>query len=175
MMNIDNLRENAENAMRGFYTCKMKSDAMQDELSARKEKFYEAMSEYFDAAGITKVEFGDRLDSGAFAVKKVEKTSIIWDADRLEKRVEKHVAKQIIKKQYHISDMPGLVAYLKLCGVNPKVFKKFIMVEKSVDDKAVDRLGDIGEISVAQINGCYRVETQKPYYTVKKVKGKPDE
>lgn len=137
-----------------------------------KTVFEEAMLEYTDKVGKKKVIFKD--DSGlagiegseVLVVNRVEKTSIEWDADKLEKRIDKNVAKQVIKKQYRITNMKGLTEYLKECGVDPKIFKKFISVDKTVDDKAIDRLGDIGALTVKSVSGCYRVKCQKPYFTV---------
>lgn len=149
-----------------FFHLKEEFDQNQKEFDAQKKEFYETMSEYFGKAGGQSVKFDDGgFAGGQLVVKKVEKTSIEWDAEKLEKKVEKSVAKQVIKKQYRISDMQGLIQYLKTCGVDPTVFKKFVIVDKTVDEKAVDRLGDTGHLTVRQIAGCYVVKAQKPYFT----------
>ena len=70
--------------------------------------------------------------------------------------------------------MPALVTYLKECGVDPKIFKSFIVTTKSVDTKELDRLEEIGKITTSQVQGCYTVKNQKPYFTVGLRKGKGD-
>lgn len=139
----------------------------QKELDQLKSEFEPQMEEYFSELGAKRVVFeGDQLDGTSnLVVRMVERTSIEWNADKLEKRVPKSVARQVIKKHYWIDNMPGLIEYLKYCGVDPKIFKQFVRAEKYVDQKEVDRLSDLGLISVRNISGCYYVKCQKPYFT----------
>ena len=108
-------------------------------------------------------------------VTKVERTSIRWDVDKLRKRIPKDVFKKVVHKEYKVVGMPQLIKYLKSCGVDPEVFKQHIVVEESVDQEAVDRMGELGYISAQQISGCYIVDCAKPYFTVSLVKGKGNE
>lgn len=165
-MGRQSLKQVADTAWE-FFRLKEKHDESQKVFDDRKKAFYETMGDYFARNGGSSARFDNGGIAGAqLVVKKIEKVSIEWDAERLEKRVEKSIAKQIIKKQYRISDMQGLVQYLRGCGVDPTIFKKFILVDKTVDEKAVDRLGDIGQLTAKQISGCYVVKSQKPYFTV---------
>lgn len=162
------LEQKAADAAWEFFHLKEEHDQNQKEFDERKKSFYESMDEFFLLSnGGSSMKFDDDgFTGGQLVVKKVEKTSIEWDAEKLEKRVEKSIAKQVIKKQYRISDMQGLIQYLRSCGVDPTIFKKFILVDKTVDEKAVDRLGDTGQLTVKQISGCYTIRSQKPYFTV---------
>lgn len=155
-----------------FFTAKKEHDQMQKEFDERKKLFYEDMGEYFYKKGCSSAKFSiDKFDGCQLTVKRVAKTSIEWDAVKLEKRIDKSIAKQVIKKQYRISDMYGLIQYLKSCGVDPLIFKKFILVDKTVDEKAVERLGDTGQLTASQISGCYTVKTHNPYFTISDQKG----
>lgn len=107
-------------------------------------------------------------------VTKVEKTLIHWDIDKLRKRLPKNIFKQVVRKEYKVVGMDQLVKYLKSCGVDPAVFKQYIIVEESVDQDKVDEAGELGFITAQQISGCYTVECQKPYFRVSLVKGKSD-
>ena len=149
----------------------------QSELEKLKAEFEPQMEDYFNELGAKRVVFeSDQLDgAGDLTVRMVERTTIEWNADKLEKRVPKDVARQVIKKRYQIENMPGLIEYLKYCGVDPKIFKQFIRAEKYVDQKEVDRLSDLGLISVRNISGCYYVKCQKPYFTFSVKKGNDDE
>ena len=62
--------------------------------------------------------------------------------------------------------MNALTAYLKECDVDPKIFKSFISVSKSVDVQELDRLEEIGKITAEQVKGCYTIKKQNPYFTV---------
>lgn len=160
------LEQKAADVAWEFFHLKEEFDQTQKQFEAQKHEFYETMNEYFGKNGGVSAKFDDDgFAGGQLVVKKVEKTSIEWDAEKLEKKVEKPIVKQVIKKQYRISDMQGLIQYLKSCGVDPAIFKRFILVDKTVDEKAVDRLGDTGQLTVKQISGCYVVKTQKPYFT----------
>ena len=165
MMGQKNLDTKATNAAWEFFHQKEEFDQTKKEFEEAKKQFEEIMLEYMSKGKSATFE-SDGFTDGQLVVKKVEKTSIEWDAEKLEKRVEKSVAKQVIKKQYRIANMRGLVQYLKSCGVDPKIFKKFLLVDKTVDEKAVGRLGDTGELTVRQISGCYLVKSQKPYFII---------
>lgn len=159
------IEKKAEKAAWNFFTIKEEFDKRQKEFEEQKKSFYETMSEYFSNNGSSSIKFRNESGFGQLSIKKIDKSLIEWDVEKLEKRIGKSIAKQIIKKKYYISDMYGLTTYLKSCGVDPKIFKRFIVVEKTVDENAVDRLGDTGMLSVDQITGCYSVKSQKPYYT----------
>lgn len=157
----------AYNAAWEFFHQKQSFEKRKKLFEERKNAFYDAMDSFFTEVGGKSAKLGDpSIDGKLFTVKRIENTSIVWDAEKLEKRVDRVIARKIINKRYHVQDMPGLICYLKSCGVDPKIFKQFIQVEKTVDEKAVDSLGDIGVLEVRQIAGCYTVKTQRPYYTV---------
>lgn len=159
-----------------FYHKQQKLKGIQKKFDELKREFEEEMECLFRSRGARRMKFeSDELDgSDTLSVKMVERTSIEWDAEKLEKRVPRGVAKKVIRKQYAIADMNGLVRYLKSCGVDPNIFKRFLRVEKSVDQEAVDRLGELGQISVRAISGCYIVKCQKPYFTLSVKKGNDD-
>lgn len=106
--------------------------------------------------------------SGSIIVSKVQKVNVQWNVSKLCKAVGKQISKAIINKRYEINNMEGLIAYLKECGVDPKVFKSYINVEESVDVKELERLEELGKVSKEQLAGCYSAKCQKPYYQVRK-------
>ena len=102
----------------------------------------------------------------ALKVKKVTPTTITWDADKLEEKLSKELCSQIIHKEYKVNDMAGLIQYLKSCGVNPKKFKSFLTIEKSVDANKIAQLDAIGEITHADVKGCYTVASKSSYLRI---------
>ena len=106
-------------------------------------------------------------------ITRIQNTRIKFDPDLLEKALGKTLSEDVIIKHYTVNDMFGLTAYLKQCknGVDPKVFKSFISVSKTVDTKALDQLEALGKITAKQIQGCYTISKDVPYFTVSVGKG----
>lgn len=175
---IDDVIERYQQSAWNFYRKKKKFESVKAQYEKLKEEFESEMDNMFSECGKRRVVFeGIELDdngTGRLVVNKVEKTSIEWYADKLEKKVTKPIARKLIKKKYTIADMKGLTEYLKSCGVNPNVFRQYLNVEKTVDTKMVDQLGNIGELSVKQISGCYIVKCHKPYFTLSVKKDSDD-
>ena len=153
---------------------------VQTQFAELKEKFYADMEDYFDCndidpnEGVTIDYDNELVYSGTLIVKKVQKSSVEFDADKLEKALGKELSQDVITKKHEITDMAGLVAYLKECGCDPKIFKSFIQTSKVIDTKELDRLEEIGKITTDQVAGCYEVKPQKPYFTVNVKKGQGD-
>lgn len=99
-------------------------------------------------------------------VKKIEPTTIAWDADKLEHLLSKEVRESVIKKTYTINDMSALVVYLKKCGVDAKRFKNFIDVEKSVDVAELEQLDALGKVNRDDIADCYTVSKKSSYLKI---------
>lgn len=151
--------------------CKFKS--LQARFEEIKQKFNDEMEVYFQESGITSMRVeSDELVEGSLLVTRVQKSNVSFDADKLESALGKELAGQVIHKRYEIADVFGLITYLKKCGVDPKVFKSFLLITKSVDANELDRLEEAGKITLDQIRGCYTVNAQKPYFVVKSGKGK---
>lgn len=160
----------------GYAQKNTKFKKIQTQFAELKEEFYTNMEDYFSCnnvdpnEGIT-LEYDDELVyEGKLVVKKVQKSSIEFDANKLERALGKELSQDIILKRHEVTDMPGLVTYLKECGCDPKVFKAFIQTTKVVDTKELDRLEEIGKVTIEQAAGCYEVKPQKPYFTVNVVK-----
>lgn len=159
-----------------YYGEQLRFKKEQERFDTIKKLFYSDMEELFDYEGINRlvVEAND-LEGSELVVNKVQKTTIVFDINALENSLSKELCKDVIDKQYTITDIDRLIAYLKGCGVNPKIFKSFLNVTKTVDTNKLDKLADLGLISEKQLEGCYTVKRQKPYFTVKVKRGKHDE
>ena len=134
-----------------------------------KADFYSTMEDYFQTNEIG--EEGIETENGSLVgkyllVKRIQSSSVKFDAEKLEKKLPKDICGDVIIKKHEVTDMQGLIRYLKECGVDPKVFKSFIATTKSVDIKELERLEEIGKISSEQIKGCYTAKTNEPYFKV---------
>lgn len=132
-------------------------------------KFNVEMDTHFNTlSGARKSDMFEDSNGDLLVVTKVSPTKIEWIPEKLKARVTKPVWKKLVKKRYEIVNMDGLVRYLKSCGVNPIIFKGFIEVTETVDEKQIERLGDLGELTPHNIAGCYVVKSSKPYYKLKR-------
>ena len=146
----------------------------ENEYKKEKEKLQRDISNFLFIEGIDGCEF--RATIGDFAkeptlisAKKIRRKKINYIVDKLEKALGKVKSKKIINKTYLINDFNGLVTYLKECGVDPKVFKTFITVQKEVNKKSLEQMYELGEVTLEDIKGCYDVETINSYIDIKVV------
>ena len=146
--------------------------ATENVYNKKRKSLQTDISNYLFANGIDGCEF--KAITGTFAseptiltVKRIKRTKVTYLPEKLEKALGKVKSKKVIEKKYIINDFTGLVDYLKECGVDPKVFKTFIDVEKTVDAKGLQKMYDLGEVSLADIKGCYDISTLSSYIDVK--------
>lgn len=133
---------------------------------AKKQTLQSEIKKYTDKNNWDKIN----IDIGNFNYQAtpVINKKITWDLDKLSKKLDKELLNEITDKEYSINDFNGLVKYLKSCGVDPKKFKKFIDVKKSVNNKKVDELSQMGEISIDDLTGCYELQANFSYVKITK-------
>lgn len=151
-----------------FFEIQSKFKKVQSQFSEYKAQFNSDMEDYFECESIDKslTIKSDDLAESDLVVNRIQKSSVEFNPDKLEKALGKELSKQVIIKRYEITDIDALIAYLKECNVDPKIFKSFLIVSKTVDTKELDRLDELGKISTEQVKGCYTIKRQKPYFTV---------
>lgn len=164
--------EGVKQSVLKYFQEKKKLESATAQFEEQKEQFYSDMEGYFKDEGITSKEFDyDEFDGSQLIVTRNQTSKVIFKIDKLKTALGK-LASGVIHKRYEIADMSGLIAYLKECGVDPKVFKSFLNISESVDEKELDRLFDVGKITKEQVAGCYTVKLNKPYFTVRMGKGR---
>lgn len=152
-----------------FWILQQKHKQEQEKFKKQKEMFYDTMQGFFEKKKASKsftFSFKDSVNSGKLVVNRIQKQDVLFDADKLEKVLSKAARKKVIKKKYEIVNMSALVDYLKQCGVDPVIFKSFLCITKSVDLKELDKMEELGEITIEEVKDCYSVNFQKPYFTV---------
>lgn len=159
-----------------FYQKQLNFKEAQSKFNKLKAQFNSDMEDYFEHENIDKsmLFLSDEFDEQALKVNRVQKSSIEFNEDKLEKALGKELSKQVITKKYEITDIDALINYLKGCNVDPKVFKSFLNVSKLVDENELDKLEELGKIDLKQIEGCYTVKKYKPYFTVGVKRGNGD-
>lgn len=148
-----------------FYEKQRKFKNIEKKFKELKDEFSKEAEKFFRKKGVSKINI-DKLREQSISINMVQKASVDFDVDKLEKSLGE-LSKDVIDKRYEIIDMPGLAKYLKSCGVNPKVFKSFLLVSKTVNTKKLDDLEERGEVSLEQIKNCYTLTQHNPYFTFK--------
>jgi hypothetical protein len=123
--------------------------------------------------------FDIELDEGAnyytnhikLRVTRVRTKKITWLLDKLKQKLNKDTYKDLVDKTYTISDMQGLIKYLKSCGVDPKKFKKYIEVEEQLNEIKLNTYYETGALDKKDIEGCYTVKMGEPYIKITELKG----
>lgn len=103
-------------------------------------------------------------------VTRVRRTTVKWDVDKLRKALNKEQFKRATTKECTITNLDGLVKYLKSCGVDPKKFKKYISVNTQVNADVLEQMYAVGEISQKDVKGCYTTEMGEPYMRLTELK-----
>lgn len=169
-LNSDECKQSIMN----FFQKQKRFKQIQTRFCEIKADFYNDMEDYFkynNIDGKLTIECNELADVQSFVVTRIQSSRVEFNPDKLEKALGKELSRDVIQKHYEIVDMNGLVTYLKECGINPKVFKSFVSVRKTVNTKELDKLEELGKITAEQIKGCYTVKSQSPYFTVNIGKG----
>lgn len=151
------------------------------EFDRKKSEFYEQMDQMFSETeaqvdcNTRKLKYTKKPgESYVLSVSKVQPVKVVFDAEKLEAKIPKSISKKVISKSYVINDFSSLVQYLKSCNVDPKKFKSFLDVQRTVDENALDQAVALGEVEEEQVKECCSVSKNTPYYKVS-IKRKEDE
>lgn len=136
----------------------------EQDYKQRKAELQKSISGYNEKHKINGVDFV--IGNSKYSVVEIKPNSIVFDVDKLEKKLSKEILNEIITKKYEINDIENLITYLKSCGVDPKKFKSFLKVTKTVDGKKVDELGKLGDITENDLEGCYEVVKKEGYIKI---------
>jgi hypothetical protein len=136
-----------------------------DELKNAIDNFY-----YINKVPST-LRFKSEDNKYAFQITKVERTNIIFDEDKLEKKlkvIDKNIVDDVIAKRYEIVDIEGLIKYLKKCGANPKKIKKFLCIEKKVNTQALNEFSELGLVDEASLKDTFQITKGATYFRIGK-------
>lgn len=139
--------------------------AIKEEYEQSKKKLSTSIRNYMYGKGYSSFDFKSR-ELGDVRVNKIVRKSIKWDVGKLKKRLPPEIIGQIVDKEYQISDMEGLIEYLKSCGVKPKKFKQYLIVSEKVNQQALNQLSELGDISREDIEGCYELVEAEGYLKI---------
>ena len=147
-----------------LYELERKYKDIKKKYEDKKKKLQTSIKNFMFANDWSNFSFVNGSDN--VSVKKIVRKKIKWNVDKLEEKLDGELCNEFIDKQYIITNMEGLIKYLKSCGVSPKKFKSFICVEKKVNQKKMDELSELGEISKEDIKGCFELVEQEGYLKI---------
>lgn len=154
--------EQAKRTIIELYELQQNFKKQESEYKQRREELQTSIKNFMFVNGIGGASF--IANQGIFAkeesvlnAKVITPCKVEFDADKLEQKLGKEKCVDFICKEYTISDINGLIKYLKSCGVSSKKFKSFINVKKKVDSKKINELSEVGKLSNDDIKGCYEL------------------
>ena len=122
------------------------------------------LKKLFDSEGVSRVDvpaIDDTNGSVTVVCKKSERATIKYDAEKLRGRVDKEIFNEVTKRTYKIADIDKMISLIKGAGIRARDFKELLEVDISVDNQAIKRLYDAGEITMDQLNGAYTAKISK--------------
>lgn len=162
---------NVKQLIRDVYRLEEQIAGLKSILQASKAK----IQDYFDKHDIKELEVEpeNMADGTTLVAKKTERVIIDYFVDKLKESLDKEVFNEVVHKNYHITDINGLIALLKKTGIKPDEFKQFIDVTTTVNKDALKQLYAVGDITKEDLKGCYSAKIVKSI-SIKPRKGDTD-
>lgn len=163
--------EEVQMAVIDFLESQEKFKEIERQYNEKKKKLQTQIKNFMFINGFDSFKFlahhGRFQEANSFLrVTNIRQKRIEFDVGALEQKLDKELLNEFLVKEYFVSNMDGLIKYLKSCGVNPKKFKKFIDVRKQVDKKKLDELSELGEITLKDLEGCYTIKESEGYVKI---------
>lgn len=147
-----------------LYDLNQKFDTFEKEYKERKKQIFAEIKKYTDKEGVQ--SYGVNSNRGMFKFMPIVTKKIIWDMEKLQGKVKKNLLKQFVDKSYAVTDYDGLIEYLKPLGADPKKLAEYLSVERKVNQKKLEQLAAMGDISMDDLADCYRVEVKSEYVKI---------
>lgn len=96
-----------------------------------------------------------------------ERSEVKYDLDRARELLGSKKLKKIVDKSYGVADITKLIALSKEHGISPEELKSCLSVSEKVNNKKLDQLYDIGEVSAEEVQEFCQVSKTTRYITLK--------
>lgn len=152
-----------------YWESKRTFEATQRSFDEEKLEFKQEMDKYFNMVADDDNKFMINLKTEVKGIKKVicqriSHVEVTFDVDKLKKVLTKKQSKIVVKKHYQVNNWPGLLNLLKESGVEWKEFLKYVDVSESVDESALEKLVEVGEVDIEEIKDCSSANVKTQYY-----------
>lgn len=162
-------KEEYEKIVIDYFEEKKKHDEISKKFNDVKKRFYDVSNSYFEDNEIKK-SFNVESGKSNLLVSMVKRVKLVFDADKLEKKIGKKFSKEVIDKKIEIEDTDGFMKYMKSISADPNVLKSFFNVSKEVNKEALDQLEAVGKIDGSDIEDCYEVKVMQPTFQLRERK-----
>lgn len=147
-----------------LFSINKKNKVVQEKYKAEKAKYEERIKNVLAGKKIDSYSFVN--DGCNYKATFVQQKKIEFNTEMIEQIIDKDLFNEICDKKYEIIDYEGMVKYLKSLGASPKIFKKFIHCEKSINKFKLDQLSELGDITLDDIERCYTVSENSGYVKI---------
>lgn len=152
--------------IRNLYNLEQKYKYAKEQYELEKQKLSAKIKTYMFVNGVNSLRVHDKVTDDNISVQSVNPKTIVWNVDKLEKAIGKRECGAFVEKQYSIPDMEGLIKYLQACGVDPVKFKKYIHVEKKVNQTKFNEWSELNEVDANELKDCYELKDIAGYLRI---------
>lgn len=167
-------KDEVEEEISAWWLAQEEKKGADKRFNERKARFYSFMRGAFESGTLDSdrnYEFVDTVedeDGGIsdklFKIARVIPTKIVWDVDKLRKRLSKDVFKKVARRNRTLVDLKGLADYMRELGGDPKKFWSFFETSYEVDQKELDNQSELGYVTDDMVDGCYAITTGNESY-----------
>ena len=165
----DKLISYVQDRIKFYWESKRTFDATQRSFNEEKTDFKHEMDKYFDLLADDEGKIMIDLREEIRGIKKVicqriSQVQVSFNVNKLKKVLTKKQQKSVIRKHYKVNNWPGLLNLLKESGVEWKEFLKYVEVSEDVDEAALEKLVELGEVNADKIVDCSKATVKTQYY-----------
>lgn len=113
------------------------------------------MAKYFEKSGKSQVS------NSECTVFVQTRTKINYNMMALQEELEEDLLKEFVDKEYRVNDWGKFTKVMKKYNVSPSEIKPIIDVSKTVNEKKLNKLYEIGKIDIMDLQGCYDAKVSK--------------
>lgn len=154
-----------------YYRQKQTRDHVERSFEDARYEFKQQMDRYFDMAadddGKLEIDVGKNANFAglkSLVMTRVQPAKVIWDVEGLRGVLSKEQRKQVLRKKHTVTNWGKLFKLLKDAGVDWHEFLKCISITEEVDEKALEKLVDLGEVNEDEVKACSEVKLGTPSY-----------
>lgn len=167
--NKDKLLNYVSDRIKFYWESKRTFEATKRSFEEEKFDFTQQMNKYFDSVADDDNKFMVDLRTEIKGVKKVvcqriSQVEVKFDVNKLKDVLTKKQQKAVIKKHYKVNNWPGLLNLLKESGVEWKEFLKYVDISETVDEAALEKIVELGEVDTDEIIDCSESRIKCQYY-----------
>lgn len=165
----DKLVNYIQDRIKFYWESKRTFDATSRSFEEEKIDFKKEMDKYFDMLadedGKIMIDLREEIRGIKRVIcQRISQVEIKFDTNKLKKVLTKKQQKYVVRKHYKVNNWPGLLNLLKESGVEWKEFLKYVDVSEDVDEKALEKLVELGEVDIDEIKDCSSTRIKTQYY-----------